>query len=67
MSEVAGRRPGSRKEDWITLQFRRVYDDALQDAVPREMLDLLNELDEKNAPRDDEASDREDRDEDGNA
>ena len=47
MSEAAPRGPSSRKEDWITLQFRRVYDDALHDDVPREMMDLLNELDEK--------------------
>ena len=45
MSEATTRGPGHRKEDWITLQFRRVYDDALRDSVPREMLDLVNKLD----------------------
>jgi hypothetical protein len=41
-----GRAPGSRKEDWIAHQLKRVYDDALDEAIPREMLDLLNQLDE---------------------
>lgn len=47
------RAPGTRKEDWIADQFRRVYDSALQDAIPPEMLDLLNALedeDEKEEP-----------------
>ncbi len=46
MSEAAARVPGDRKEDWITLQFRRVYDDALHETVPSEMLDLLSALDD---------------------
>jgi hypothetical protein len=59
MSATTPRGPGDRKEDWITHQFRRVYDDALQDSVPREMLDLLNALDERDtadSPRADESS-----------
>ena len=63
MSEATTRRPGTRKEDWITLQFRRVYDDALQDSLPPEMLELLNELDEKADP----SSRKSDPDEGGNA
>lgn len=46
MTETNTRAPGSRKEDWITLQFRRVYDDAIQEAVPPEMLEMLRGLDE---------------------
>jgi Anti-sigma factor NepR len=37
--------PGSRKEDWIANQLRRVYDDALQEDIPQRMIDLLNALD----------------------
>ena len=29
-----GRAPGTRKEDWIANQLRRVYDEALQEAIP---------------------------------
>jgi hypothetical protein len=43
------RPPGSRKEDWIASQLRRVYDDALQEAIPQRMIDLLNALDEGGA------------------
>jgi hypothetical protein len=38
--------PGTRKEDWIAQHLRRVYDDALNEGIPQEMLDLLNTLDE---------------------
>jgi hypothetical protein len=70
MSEATTRGPGHRKEDWITLQFRRVYDDALRDSVPREMLDLVNKLDGRgeDAPehaREDEVSGKDDDDKDG--
>ena len=44
--------PGSRKEDWIANQLRRVYDDALHEAIPQSMLDLLNALDESDEARD---------------
>lgn len=36
---------GGRKEDWIANQLRRVYDDALHEPIPKEMLDLLDALD----------------------
>ena len=39
-------RARARKEDWIANQLRRVYDDALNEAIPQSMLDLLNALDE---------------------
>jgi hypothetical protein len=38
--------PGARKEDWIANHLKRVYDEALSDAIPQEMLDLLNALDD---------------------
>jgi hypothetical protein len=40
------RRPGTRKEDWIASHLRQVYDDALSDAIPQQMLDLLQALDD---------------------
>jgi hypothetical protein len=41
-----GRPPGSdRKQDWIASQLRRVYDEALQEAIPDDMLQLLEQLD----------------------
>jgi hypothetical protein len=40
------RTPGVRKEDWISNQLRRVYDQALHEAIPKDMLDLLDELDD---------------------
>jgi Anti-sigma factor NepR len=40
------RPPGTRKEDWIAHQLRRVYDEALHDSIPQSMMDLLNALDE---------------------
>jgi hypothetical protein len=43
------RPPGARKEDWIASQLRRVYDDALEEAIPQRMIDLLNALDEGGA------------------
>lgn len=46
MTEATTRGPGGRKEDWITHQFRRVYDGALEDAVTPEMRRLLDLLDE---------------------
>lgn len=41
-----GRPPGSRKEDWIASQLRRVYDGAAEEEVPASMLDLLKALDD---------------------
>lgn len=40
------RRLSPQKEDWIASQLKRVYDDALNEPIPQEMLDLLNALDE---------------------
>ena len=40
-------RRGMRKQDWIASQLRRVYDEALQEEIPVEMLDLLAKLDDK--------------------
>ena len=40
------RPPGGRKEDWIAQHLRRVYDDALSEDIPQEMLDLLKSLDD---------------------
>jgi hypothetical protein len=42
-----GRGPGSRKEDWIANQLRRVYDEALHEAIPQKMIDLLNALEDR--------------------
>jgi hypothetical protein len=41
------RAPGTRKQDWIAQHLRRVYDDALNDDIPQEMLDLLKALDDE--------------------
>ena len=38
---------GSRKQDWIATELRRVYDEALQEEIPPDMLELLDRLDEK--------------------
>jgi hypothetical protein len=40
-------RRGARKQDWITNQLRRVYDEALQEEIPADMLELLAKLDAK--------------------
>jgi len=40
-------RRGARKHDWITNQLRRVYDEALQEEIPADMLELLAKLDAK--------------------
>ena len=39
-------RRGMRKQDWIASQLRRVYDEALQEDIPVDMLALLAKLDE---------------------
>jgi hypothetical protein len=39
-------RKGSRKQDWIANQLRRVYDEAVQEDIPAEMMALLARLDE---------------------
>jgi hypothetical protein len=50
------RQSGSSKEDWIANQLRKVYDDALEEAIPKDMLDLLNALDEDDDSSEEEAS-----------
>ena len=47
---VLVRAPGTRKEDWIAIELRRVYDDAVEEAIPQEMLELLNALDDEDEP-----------------
>ncbi len=39
-------RVSARQQDWIATQLRRVYDEALQEDIPPDMLALLNKLDE---------------------
>ncbi|TYC51335.1 hypothetical protein FMN50_22615 [Rhodobacterales bacterium] len=34
------------KEDWIGSQLRKVYDEALSEDIPDDMLDLLSALDD---------------------
>jgi hypothetical protein len=46
-----GKPPGGGKEDWIRDQLRRVYDGALSDTIPQDMLDLLNTLDDQDPKR----------------
>lgn len=38
--------PGSSKEDWIASQLRHVYDETLSEAIPSDLLALLDQLDE---------------------
>lgn len=40
------RSPGTRKEDWIANQLRRVYSEVADEAIPQQMIDLLNALDD---------------------
>jgi hypothetical protein len=40
-----GGRRGGRKEDRIANQLRQVYDEALRDPIPEDMLKLLEQLD----------------------
>lgn len=37
------------KEDWIGNQLKRVYDEALSENIPDDMLDLLSALDDSAA------------------
>jgi hypothetical protein len=45
-------RVGAHKQDWIASQLRRVYDEALQEEIPTDMLDLLKQLDERKPEED---------------
>ena len=54
--EAAGKpgRPGgagARKHDWIARQLRRVYEEALDEDIPPEMLAILGKLDDPNPDR----------------
>jgi Anti-sigma factor NepR len=49
------RGPGARKQDWIGNQLRMVYDQALSEDIPPEMLALLDQLDEGGDPERDAA------------
>ena len=42
---TGGGRRGGRKEDRIASQLRQVYDEALRDPIPEDMLKLLDQLD----------------------
>lgn len=40
-----------RKEDWIGSQLRKVYDEALSEEIPADMMDLLAALDDGDADK----------------
>ncbi|WP_299815848.1 NepR family anti-sigma factor [uncultured Roseibium sp.] len=42
------------KEDWIGSQLKKVYDEALSENIPDDMLQLLSSLDD-NDPKEDSA------------
>ena len=42
-----GRPERARKHDWIASQLRRVYDEALEEEIPEEMMALLSKLNGK--------------------
>jgi len=44
------------KEDWIGSQLKKVYDDALSESIPDDMLDLLSALDRDGSDSDEEAA-----------
>ena len=50
---------GKSKEDWIGNQFRRIYDEALEDSIPSDMLSLLEQLDEQTSASGAQATDGE--------
>ncbi|MBB5222692.1 hypothetical protein HNP73_002628 [Amaricoccus macauensis] len=57
---VAGRagrhgNAGVRKHDWIARQLRRVYDEALDEDIPPDMMAILAKLDEPPSGRGDGA------------
>lgn len=41
--------PAEDKEDWIGRQLRDVYDKTLNEPIPDRLLDLLKQIDEKDA------------------
>lgn len=42
---------GARKHDWIAKQLQRVYDEALDEDIPPEMMALLGKLDDPSSDR----------------
>ena len=44
---------GNRRADWIGSHLKQVYDEALNEAIPPEMLELLSKLDDTNGSKDD--------------
>ena len=42
---------GARKNDWIARQLRRVYDEALDEDIPPDMLAILGKLDDPSPDR----------------
>ncbi|POF28420.1 NepR family anti-sigma factor [Roseibium marinum] len=40
------------KEDWIGSQLKQVYDEALSESIPDDMLQLLSSLDDKGSKED---------------
>jgi hypothetical protein len=50
-------RVGARKHEWIATQLRRVYDEALQEEIPPDMLALLDQLDKEGRDQEAETED----------
>jgi hypothetical protein len=50
-------RVGARKHEWIATQLRRVYDEALQEEIPPDMLALLDQLDQEGRDQEAETED----------
>jgi hypothetical protein len=42
---------GARKHDWIARQLQRVYDEALNEDIPSDMLAILSKLDDPSRDR----------------
>lgn len=49
--QMRGGSAGARKHDWIAKQLQRVYDEALDEDIPPEMMALLNKLDSPSSDR----------------
>ena len=49
LSAPAGSSPREGKEDWIGRQLRRVFDDALNEPLPDDIMSLLERIDEQPA------------------
>ncbi|MBB5753293.1 NepR family anti-sigma factor [Prosthecomicrobium pneumaticum] len=47
----AAKEVGPRKEDWIGRQLRRVFDDALAEPLPDDIMSLLESIDSKIATK----------------